>query len=91
MLKMIPALLNALKAGQELKDPAKWKKGQNLINGCAIVITGIVAVIRWQFPDVLISDDMIIELASIAALVLAFANRFITTASTKKIGKEDKK
>lgn len=86
MLRTIPAVLAALKAGQELRDPAKWKQGQNLLNACALVITGIVAVLRWQMPDFPISDAQIVELASIAAAVLAFLNGYLTTASTKKIG-----
>ena len=91
MFKMIPVLLEALKKGQEIKDPTTWKKGQNLINACAAIITAIVAILRWQFPEIMVSDEQIVELASIAALVLSFINGYITTASTTKIGTKEKK
>jgi hypothetical protein len=86
MFKMIPAILTALKLGNEIKDPTTWKKGQNLTNACAGIITAIVLVLRWQFPELMVSDEMIVELAGIAALILAFVNRVMTTASSKKVG-----
>jgi hypothetical protein len=86
MLKLIGPILAALKAGQELKNPVAWKKGQNLLNSCALVITGIVAFLRWQYPNLPVTDEQILEMASIAAAILALLNRYITTASTKKIG-----
>jgi hypothetical protein len=78
--------MSALAAGQELKDPAKWKRGQNLINTVALVITGIVAIIRYNWPDIMVSDEQIVEWASIGAAILAAINGYITTATTKKIG-----
>jgi len=86
MLKLIPPVLAALKAGQELKDPAKWKQTQNVVNACAVIITAVVAVIRYQVPDLPVTDAQIIEMASIAAAVLALINSYITTATSKKIG-----
>lgn len=86
MLKLIPPILSALKAGQEIKDPASWKKGQNLINALAVIITSVVAIIRYQVPDLPVTDAQIIEMASIAAGILALINGYITTATTTKIG-----
>ena len=83
---MIVKIFQALQAGQELRNPAAWKKGQNLINLCALVITGIVAVLRVQFPDLPMTDDQIVEIASILAGLLAVINGYITTATSKKIG-----
>ena len=90
MLNTLLELIKALEAGKELKDPAVWKKGQNLLNKCALIITGIVALLRWQFPDLPVTDEQIIEIASVLAMVLALINNFITTASTKKIGSKNK-
>ena len=83
---MIVKIFQALQAGQELRNPAAWKKGQNLINLCALVITGIVAVLRVQFPDLPMTDEQIVEIASILAGLLAVINGYITTATSKKIG-----
>lgn len=86
MLRLIGPLLAALRAGQEIGDPAAWKKGQNLINACAAIITALVAIIRYNWPEVMVSDEQILEWAGIAAAVLASINGYITTATTKKIG-----
>lgn len=86
MLKLIMPLMAALQAGKEIQNPEKWKKGQNLLNSLALVITGIVAVLRYNWPELPVSDADIIEMASIAAATLALVNRYITTATSKKIG-----
>jgi len=86
MVRLIMPLMSALAAGQELKDPAKWKRGQNLVNSVALIITGIVAIIRYNWPEFMATDEQIIEWASIGAAILAAINGYITTATTKKIG-----
>lgn len=86
MIQLIPKALAALKAGQEIGNPRAWKKGQNLVNSCAVIITFGVAVLRYYWPDLLVSDEQIIEMASAAAIVLGLINQFITTASSKKMG-----
>lgn len=86
MLRLIGPLLAALRAGQEISDPAAWKKGQNLINACAAIITALVAIIRYNWPEVMVSDEQILEWAALAAAALAAINGYITTATTKKIG-----
>ena len=86
MLKLIGPVLAALKAGQELRDPASWKKGQNLINACAAIIAALVAVVRYHWPEVMVSDEQILEWAGIGAAILAAVNGYLTTATSQKIG-----
>ena len=86
LLKSIPAVLRALKAGEELKDPAKWKNVQNTMNTLAIIITAVVTVLRLQWPDLMVSDEELIAYSTIGANALLIANGYLTTATTKKIG-----
>ncbi|MGV0961810.1 MAG: hypothetical protein ACOYB1_18450 [Limnohabitans sp.] len=79
-------LIKALQAGHELADPAAWKKGQNLMNLTASVITGLVAVLHWKWPELPVTDEQIIDIASVAAGILAVINGYLTTATSKKVG-----
>lgn len=85
-IEMLIKLFKALKAGQQLKDPQKWKKGQNLVNSCVAVVALAVTVLKMSLPDFLVTDEQVVEIATIIAGVLALVNGYITTASTKKIG-----
>jgi hypothetical protein len=86
MLRAIPAVLRALKAGEALKDPAKWKNIQNSMNALAIIGTSVVTVLRVWFPDLMVSDEELIAYSTIVANILLVANGYLTTATTKKIG-----
>lgn len=86
MLKAIPAILRALKAGEELKDPAKWKNVQNSMNVLAIIGTAVITVLRTWFPDLMVSDEELVVYSTIGANILLLANGYLTTATTKKIG-----
>ncbi len=79
-------LIKALQAGQELKNPARWKKGQNLVNSVAAIVAAIVAVLKIGGIDIPMTDEQLIEVSSIIAAILALINGYLTTASTKKIG-----
>ncbi len=79
-------LIKALQAGQELKDPAKWKKGQNLTNAVAAVLAGLIAVLKFGGIEIPVTDEQLVEMSSIVAAILAVVNGYITTASTQKIG-----
>ncbi len=79
-------LIKALQAGQELKDPAKWKKGQNLLNSVMAIVAGLVAALKMGGIEIPTTDEQLIEISSIIAAILALVNSYITTASTRKIG-----
>lgn len=82
----LATLFKALQAGQELKNPEKWKKGQNLINLVSALLAGIIAAARLAGLDIPMTDEQLIEVATIVAGVLALINGYLTTATTQKIG-----
>ncbi|MGV0961846.1 MAG: hypothetical protein ACOYB1_18630 [Limnohabitans sp.] len=81
---MITEVYSALKAGQELKNPGKWKKGQELTNLVGAVIAGLITVLRWKFPDLLIPDGMSQYAAEVIGTVLVMINLYLTRATTTK-------
>ena len=83
---MIKALFEALRAGQELKDPAKWKKGQNLTNLIGAIVAGIVVLIKWKFPELNIPDEIKDYAIEVIGGALVVANLYLTPATSKKIG-----
>ena len=86
MLKAIPAILKALRAGEELKDPTKWKHVQNTSNTVGIILACGVIVVRYQWPEFMLDDEQIIALSAVVANILFVVNRYLTTATSKKIG-----
>ena len=48
---MITEMIKAVKAGEELKDPAKWKNRVETINLVGIVLAAIVLIVRWKYPS----------------------------------------
>lgn len=86
MLKALSAILTALKTGEELKDPAKWKNVQNTANTVGIVLASSAVVLKYQWPEFMISDEQLIALSAVVANILFIINRYLTTATTKKIG-----
>jgi len=81
---MISELYNALKAGQELQDPARWKKGQELTNLVGAVLAGLVTLLRWKFPDVFIPDGFSEYGAEAIGTILVMINLYLTRATTTK-------
>lgn len=86
---MIGTLITALKAGEELKDPAKWKNRVENINYLGALIAGIVAIIRWKYPYLLPEDENLVRLLvdntaeGIGTLLVAI-NLYMNRATTKK-------
>lgn len=83
---IITDAIRVLRAGESLKNPATWKKGQVLTNTVGGFVMGVIGILKWKFPDVEIPQfvsDYAIELISGA---LIFANAYMTTATTEKIG-----
>jgi len=81
---MITEIYSALKAGQELKNPAKWKKGQELTNLVGVVIAGVITLLRWKFPDIFIPDGFTEYAAEAIGTILAMVNLYLTRATTTK-------
>lgn len=83
---MIGALWKALQAGEELKNPAMWKRGAILSNAVGGVVAGVIALLKWQFPEIEIPEpvrDYAIEVISGALVVI---NIYLIPATTKKVG-----
>jgi hypothetical protein len=82
--KMITEVIKAVKAGEELKDPAKWKNRVETINLVGIVLAAVVMIIRWRYPTVVIPDGVTEYIAEIIGTILAIINLYFNRATTKK-------
>jgi hypothetical protein len=81
-MNMIADLFKALKYGEELKDPARWKKGQLSITA----IGGLIIIaMRFIAPDYDMPEEMVNTISEAVGAVLIAANLFITKASSKKV------
>jgi len=83
---MLGDLIRALKAGQQLRDPARWKRGQQLTNAVGALVLAVIGVIRWQFPDVNMPAELAEEITQIIVTVLVIINLYLTPATSRKIG-----
>lgn len=83
---MISEVFNAVKAGQELKDPKKWKKGAMLSNLVALLLGGVFIVVKWKFPELPVPDGVEENFTEIIVCVLATINLYLFPATSKKIG-----
>lgn len=81
MLDKIFAAATALKAGEELKNPAVWKNRQSLMN-IFLVILGVVPV----FIDINITDAELNSIAFGLVTLVGVINTYITNATSKKVG-----
>ena len=87
---MITQLFAALKAGQELKNPAQWKRGQQLTNLVGALITGLVMLLKYKYPDAPIPPGLQETVVEIVCAVLIVVNMYLTPASSKKIAASGK-
>ena len=85
MLKVIMKLMDAMKAGNELKNPAVWKNVQNCTSLVVVILTALVTVIKYKFPEVPITNEHITVLAGVVVTLFGLGNSVITTASSKKV------
>jgi len=87
LLEKMFAAGNALRAGESLKDPARWKNVQNSMNALVIII-GVGA----QFAGFPIDESQTNAIAyGIATILALVSNVYLTTATTDKIGLPTKK
>lgn len=82
----IADFIKALKAGEEIKNPATWKNRQTTTNAIAAIIGVGVAIAKWKGVGLHMSDTDLMTLAGGGAAVLGLANGVMTTISSKKVG-----
>jgi hypothetical protein len=73
-------LLDVLKKGQEIQNPAFWKRVQNYVNLVSIISPTIILL----FPDM--APFFSIEKLAIISTTVAGINGYLTVATTGKIG-----
>jgi len=84
---MITDILQAAKLGNELSDPAKWKRGQKLTNKVVLFLGAVLAIARIKYPELPVSDEMLLSIGGVVAGIMAIINDYMTTATTKKLGR----
>ena len=80
-MNKLMSLINALRYGSSLADPAVHKNRQNLINA----LIGLLGAVAVWLPIEVSADELVNIAGGIAALVGLY-NVYITTASTEKVG-----
>ena len=79
---MFTDLLKAMQYGNELRDPAKWKKGQML----STAVGGLLVLgLRYALPDQTFSEEFINVATEGIVSALVVINLLITKASSKKV------
>jgi uncharacterized membrane protein len=85
VLEKVFAAGNAIKAGESLQDPAKWKVVQLLMNPF-LVLLGVAA----QFSGIVVTDAQLNSIAYGLATLAVLLNGYFTAATTKTIGLSSK-
>lgn len=80
----IPAIFQAWQAGNVIKDPAKWKAGTELTNYLTAIIAGIIAIAKWQYPDLVVTEEMKDLILQVLGGILVLINVISTRITTKK-------
>jgi hypothetical protein len=75
-------LLKAARYGDELKDPASWKKGQLLTNAVGGLI---LLAIKYAAPEYSMPPEMLSTATEAMIAIMVGINLYITKASSKKI------
>ena len=79
---MLMDLFKAVRYGEELKDPAKWKKGQLLTNA----VGGLLYIgLKYLAPDFEMPPGVIETATEGIIAVLVCINLYITKSSSKKV------
>lgn len=85
-MKGIIEMLDALRAGAVLADPALWKRRQNAINALVAALGAALAVAAAFGLRIDASQEDLVTIASGIFGVVALANGYLTTATSTKIG-----
>ena len=78
--------LNALKAGEQLLDPATWKNRQVTANAILVLLLALVNVLKIKGIEVPVSEEMFGAMSEGIAALIGVLNMYFTTATSKKIG-----
>jgi hypothetical protein len=80
MMQKVFAAANALKAGESLQDPAKWKSVQLLMNPFLLIIGTL-----FQFLDIGATDAQINMVSAGLATIAVLLNTYFTKATSTKV------
>jgi hypothetical protein len=81
---MLKDLLDAIKVGNQLNDPAKWKAIIEIANKIFMGLVSLVATVRSQSPDFFISDITLFYTTIVTTVVVVIANMYFNRATTLK-------
>lgn len=81
---LIADLYRAYQAGESLKNPAGWKKGQELTNRIGAVLAGVIVAVRYFYPDVVVPDGVTEYAVEAIGAILVIINLYLTRATTTK-------
>ena len=80
LMQKIFAAANALKAGESLQDPVKWKSVQMLMNPFLLIIGTL-----FQFLDVGATEAQINMVSAGLATLAVLGNSYFTKATSVKL------
>jgi|GEM_PF-4153529 len=83
---MITEMIQALSAGQQLKNSEGWKNAQLTSNAIAAVMAGTLAVLSLVGFHPAITHEQVLAIAGGVAAVLGVFNAYATVATSAKIG-----
>jgi len=80
----IMAIYRAWGAGKIIANPERWKSGTELTNYLTAFITGILAIVKYKYPDVVVTEEMVDLLLQIFGGILVLINIVSTRITTEK-------
>lgn len=83
---MVIDLFRALRAGQELKNAATWKRAQVWTAHLVILLTCIVSIARSAGYEIPLTEKQITDLVSGFAVLFGLFQSYATVATTERIG-----
>jgi hypothetical protein len=83
---LITDVINAMRAGQEIANPATWKNVQIATNVLTPLIVLGVSLLRSNGHDFGLTDDTIKPLAGYLGTIFCAVNGIITLVTSKKVG-----
>jgi hypothetical protein len=75
-------LIKALQAGQEISNPASWKKGTMLTSSLTLLV---LMAFKYVAPDYAIPEGLVEQITEIVGSGLIIANIFMMKATSKKV------
>lgn len=82
MISIAKDALKALKTGNELKNPSKWKKTQVLATAIGTIL---ILVLKYVVPDLTLPAGLIDDISSGIIGLVVSSNMYLTVATSKKV------